>query len=250
METMAATLHIRSRTMPGYASYRRRGGEFEILGRHFDPAYEFLHRHIPNDKFLVYNATKGVLKIQEQDTNANSLVLSIGGICQNPGTPRARAAWGVYFGPGSPYNASALLDPALPQTRTRAEMEALRQALGIIKAKIISGDYRPRRCIIKTHSSYIGRVFPSPVHGRAAEKAVYFELLMEIRQRLGDIGYVDGVERGTDVRFWCVQQGKNQEADGLAVDALARSRDGHEEGRGWKLFASKYVGWLASMWPT
>ncbi|EHK45693.1 hypothetical protein TRIATDRAFT_88906 [Trichoderma atroviride IMI 206040] len=222
--------------MPPYTSYRRRGGEFEIPGRKFNPAYESLHRHIPNDKLLVYNASKGVLKIQEQDTQSNSLVLSIGGTCRNPGTPGARAAWGVYFGPESPYNASALLDPALPQTKARAEMEALRQALSIIKAKIISGDYQPRRCVIKTHSSYIRRVFPRLVHRRAAEKVVFSELLMEIEEQLEDMGYVDGVDRSTNAMFWCVEQEENREADGLAVDALAQSRDEHGKRRRWKLF--------------
>ncbi|KAM0476693.1 hypothetical protein ACHAPX_006114 [Trichoderma viride] len=230
--------------MPPYANYRRQGGDFRIPGRHFHPAHESLHRRIPNDQLLVYDATRGVQQIQKQDfqgdeveVDTDSLVLSIGSTCRSPGIRGARAAWGVYFGPGSPYNASALLEAALPQTEARAEIEALQQALSIIEAKIISGDFQPQRCIIKTHSSYIQRVFPTLVRRLRAdggrnvfgEKVVFYELLRDIEERFEDLGYGDGIEGGTDVMFWCVEQEENREADGLVVNALAQPRNGHEE---------------------
>ncbi|PNP38047.1 hypothetical protein TGAMA5MH_10146 [Trichoderma gamsii] len=230
--------------MPPYAGYRRRGGSFRIPGRHFHPANESPHRRIPKDQLLVYDATRGVQQIQQQgphgdEVDTDSLVLSIGGTCRNPGTRGVRAAWGVYFRPESPYNASALLDAALPQTLARAEIEALRQALSTIEAKFISSDFQPRRCIIKTNSSYIQRVFPSLVRRLRAdggrnvfgEKVVFYELLRDIEERFEDLGYGDGIEGGTDVIFWCVAQEENREADGLAVDALAQPRNGHEERR-------------------
>lgn len=227
-KTKAARIHRKAKRP--YTHLRRRGGEFEIIGRHFC---------ISNDHLLVYDATKGVLQILEQDPHGDEakleadLVLSIGGACQNPGTREARAAWGVYFGPESPYNTSGLLDPALPKTLATAEMEALRQALNIIKAKLISDDFQPRKCIIKTHSSHIKRVFPSLVRRWAAGggTSVFGELLRDIEECLEDLGYVDGVDRGTNVMFWCAKQEENLEADGLAVDALAQPRDGHEERR-------------------
>lgn len=228
MTTKAARPH--GKTRPTYPNRRRQGCEFTIPGRHFYPAWESDHRHILNDQLLVYDAIRGVLKIQKQETeafvDADSLVLSIGGTCQSPGTRGVRAAWGVYFGPESPYNASALLDPALPQTQARAEIEALRQALSTIETRIIPDDFQPRRCYIKTHSPYIEGVFLG-----LGRRGV---LLREIEERLEDLCYDDGVDRAMDVRLWCTTLEENREAVRLVADALARPRNGHEKLRWYK----------------
>lgn len=212
--------------MPTYPNRRRQGCEFTIPGRHFDPAWESDHRHIPNDQLLVYDAIRGVSRIRKQETevfvDADSLVVSIGGACQNPGTRGARAAWGVYFGPGSPYNASALLDPAFPRTQARAEIEALQQALSIIKDKIIPSGFQPRRCYIRTHSSYIGGALPSIGRRRGV-------LLTEMEELLELLCYEDGIDRAMDVRFWCTTLEENREADRLVVDVLVGPRNGDEE---------------------
>lgn len=216
---------------------RRDVGEPSVHGRHYHPARDAFRCRIPQDQLLVYNSSVGALQIQKQElhsdvrrVDADSIVLSIGSACRCPGVRDARAAWSVYFGPGSPYNASGLLDPALPQTEVRAEIEALGQAMSIAINKIVSGGFRPRRCYIKTHSSYIQRVFPSLVRRWVAdcgknifgEKVVFFQLLMDIQSLIHQMGN-GGEEGGTDVLFWCAAREENREADGLAVDALAQS---------------------------
>ncbi|KAL7918941.1 hypothetical protein ACQKWADRAFT_302723 [Trichoderma austrokoningii] len=222
--------------MLSYVSSRRRGGDFRLPGRHFNPACESIYRRIPKDQLLVYSATKAVLQIKREDphdieakahVDADSLVVSIASSCRNPGIRGVRAAYGIYFGPKSPYNTSALLNAALPQTETRAEIEALQQALHIIATRIISYDFRPRRCYIKTHSAYIQRVFPCLVRRWAAdcgtnvfgEKVVFFELLVDIEKRMAAMARGDG-DGERDVLIWCAERGENLEAEGLAAEAI------------------------------
>lgn len=225
--------------MDSFTRYRLGHGDLRVPDCLFQPGYPTPERRIPKNQVLVYDAAKGVLQIQKQDPlNGDEgkadvesvVVVSIGGTCRNPCVRGARAAWAVYLGPESPHNASAPLDPSLPQTEGRAELEALRQALDIIKTRIISGDFQPRRCLIKTHSSYIHRVFPSLVRRWAAEggrnvfgeRVVFFELVMDIAERVEEIGNGGGEEGGTKVVFWHCTREENREAEGLAVDALAQ----------------------------
>jgi ribonuclease HI len=81
-----------------------------------------------NKDLVVYNAEKGVSQVQFKTLNPNvptkvldtSVVAYIDGACRNNGMPGARAAYGVYFGPESPYNANGLLPDGVEQTSTRA----------------------------------------------------------------------------------------------------------------------------------
>jgi ribonuclease HI len=62
----------------------------------------------------------------------DSLVVYIDRACRGNGIPSAKASWGIYFGPGSPYNTYGMVPDSVPQTSTRAETEALNQALRVI----------------------------------------------------------------------------------------------------------------------
>jgi len=83
-----------------------------------------------------------------------SLVVFIDGACRNNGQPTARASWGAYFGPNSPYNTYGLLYDFLPQTSTRAEIEAFGQAIAIVQ-KITDADLKLSRIKIATDSSFL-----------------------------------------------------------------------------------------------
>ncbi|GFP57275.1 hypothetical protein ACSS6W_010457 [Trichoderma asperelloides] len=224
-------------------SYSRCGYQDErgasIPGRHYRPTWDVLCRSIPKGQLLAYNSTKGILQIQEQEPGSeerkvddDSIVLCISGRCRRPGVRGARAGWGIYFGPGSPYNASGLLDPGLPQTESRAEIEALLRAMRVVKDRIISDGFHPRRCFIKTHSLYIQQVFPGPIRRWAAaagrniygEKLLYFQLLMDIESLMRDVGNRgEGGEGGTNVLIWCAATEENREADELAVLAILQT---------------------------
>ncbi|KAF2833194.1 hypothetical protein CC86DRAFT_365152 [Ophiobolus disseminans] len=81
---------------------------------------------------MVYNRAKQILQLQMTiDTephpvpDINSLVVFIDGACRGNGTASARASYGVYFGRNSRYNTYECPPSYLPQTSTRAEIEAL-----------------------------------------------------------------------------------------------------------------------------
>lgn len=94
---------------------------------------------IPINELMTYNSDKNITQLMFQaralpspTPNQHTMVVHIDGACRNNGKPNARAAYGVYFGPGSPHNTQGLLAASLPQTSTRAEIEALGQALDVI----------------------------------------------------------------------------------------------------------------------
>ncbi|KAL6858471.1 ribonuclease H-like protein [Trichoderma novae-zelandiae] len=200
--------------------------------RIFDPQSSPLHRHVPADQLIVYNSTKRVQQLQEIHPYTNQIsvdiptvVVSIDGACRGNGTPAARAAWGVYFGPQSPHNASGILDAALPQTSTRAEIEALSQALDIIRNDV-SRDFSLLHYRIRTDSSYLVQTFSQWIEswidngGKTSrgKRAAHFEVLKKIHERLDDMTYGD--DGGMEFKFWLVPREENKEADGLANEAL------------------------------
>ena len=111
---------------------------FDALADPFDVA---IARSQPS-QLLKYNQEKQFFQLQGSTVaardvpllDASSVVVHIDGACRNNGRRNARAAYGVYFGPDSRYNASGLLDPFLPQTSIRAEIEALAKAVEITSA--------------------------------------------------------------------------------------------------------------------
>ncbi|PTB40353.1 hypothetical protein M441DRAFT_59125 [Trichoderma asperellum CBS 433.97] len=205
------------------------GEEFERI---FDPRNSPTHRRIPADQLIVYNSTKRVQQLREMNPLTNQIsidrhtvVVSIDGACRGNGTSLARAAWGVYFGPQSTYNSNGTLNPTFPQTSTRAEIEALSQALEIIY-KDISKDFSLQRYHIITDSSYLVQTFSERIQtwiknggkNSKGKKAAHFDILKKINDRFNDMTYGDN--GGMEFKFWQVPREENKEADVLANEAL------------------------------
>jgi ribonuclease HI len=219
--------------------------------RIFDPQNSRAHRHVPADQLIVYNPHKEVRQLREMNpytgqmsVDSRTVVVSIDGACRGNGTPSARAAWGVYFGPQSMLNASDALDATLPQTSTRAEIEALSQALDIIRYNV-SDDHSLVHYHIRTDSSYLVKTFSSWIHNwienggmnSQGRRVAHFEVLEEIQELLDDM--TDGDDGGMTFKFWLVPRDDNKEADALANQAL------DEESRADMIVASTLLRYLA-----
>ncbi|KAK2610245.1 hypothetical protein N8I77_003694 [Diaporthe amygdali] len=113
------------------------GDEIERL---FVLDYSPMHRRVPEAQLIKYSAEKQVRQLQlinprtqGIEVDKMTVVVSIDGACRDNGKPMARASWGVFFGPGSRFNSSSRLSPSCPQTSSRAEIEALSQAIDSIR---------------------------------------------------------------------------------------------------------------------
>lgn len=158
----------------------------------------------------------------------HTLVLSIDGGCRpnNRADPNAKAAFAVYFGPNSPDNYAALLDPGEVQTSNRAELGAAIAALRIVGTKRREGEFEiVREVILMTDSEYVAKNMSSWVWnwerngwrksgGGRVENA---ELMVRLH---GLITALEG--SGVSVRFWRVGREWNKEADGMVGEVLDR----------------------------
>ncbi|KAI0836607.1 ribonuclease H-like protein [Hypoxylon sp. FL0890] len=209
--------------------YDEYGAEIE---RQFDPICSSLHRYVPRSQLVVYNPMKKVSQLQckhprtgKIELDEFTVVVSIDGACRGNGTPSARAAWGVYFGEHSPYNACGVLEPTLPQTSTRAEIEALSQLLRIIREEF-TGDFTMQEFRIRTDSDFLMRAMSewmddwiaSGGRGAQGRPVAHYKVLKELHDRIDDMTYGD--DGGMDFKFWHVPREQNQEADALANQAL------------------------------
>ncbi|KAI1140063.1 ribonuclease H-like protein [Hypoxylon sp. FL0543] len=207
----------------------RYGDEIE---REFDPRCSRLYRNVPRDQLVVYNPSKGVSQLQLRHPRTGNIeldeltvVVSIDGACRGNGTPSARASWGVYFGPGSPYNECGVLDSTLPHTSTRAEIEALRQLLRIIQQEL-AWNVLLKNYYIRTDSDSLMRAMAELMEGWTADggrnargqPVRHYQVLKEIHDRIDDMTYGD--EGGMEFKFWHVPREQNREADALANAAL------------------------------
>ncbi|KAL7800256.1 hypothetical protein V8C37DRAFT_11221 [Trichoderma ceciliae] len=140
--------------------------------RCFRPNLSEEHRHIPEHELVTFNRSKMISQLQKMDptrdplspshplvTDKSSLVVSIAGRYRviNKSTGAGHAVWGVHFGQLSPYNAYGVVHPSLPQTKCRADIEALSQALRIIRQYIFLQDFTLRNVVIRCHSDYLVR---------------------------------------------------------------------------------------------
>ncbi|OTA54797.1 ribonuclease H-like protein [Hypoxylon sp. EC38] len=201
----------------------------EII-RRFDPLCSTLHGRVPEGELVVYNPLKKISQLQlknprtgEIELDKLTVVVSIDGACRGNGTPSARAAWGVYFGP---YNASGVLESTLPQTSTRAEIEALSQALHIIR-RDLAEDLTMQQFRIRTDSDFLVKAVSEWIEGWIARERrnargrpiEHYQVLKNIHERIDDMTYGD--DGGMDFKFWHVPRERNQEADALANQALS-----------------------------
>ncbi|OTA87950.1 hypothetical protein M434DRAFT_399250 [Hypoxylon sp. CO27-5] len=143
----------------------------EEIIRRFDPLCSTSHGRVPEGELVVYNPLKKISQLKlknprtgEIELDKLTVVVSIDGACRGNGTPSAHAAWGVYFGQQSPYNASGVLESTLPQTSTRAEIEALSQALHIIR-RDLAEDLTMQQFRIRTDSDFLVKAMSKWIEG-------------------------------------------------------------------------------------
>lgn len=179
-------------------------------------------RSIPLDQLVVYNTEKHVSQLQIK-VIANplpfpipsSMVVYIDGACRNNGTSSARASYGVFFGPGSPYNNHGLLPSSLPQTSTRAEIEALAQALSII-SEITANDFSLSEIKIATDSNFLVDAMSKWIEGWIENDGIgsngtqvaHFDTLKQLHEKLDHMEYSD--DGGVEVHFWHIPRELNR----------------------------------------
>ncbi|KUI72376.1 Ribonuclease H1 [Cytospora mali] len=204
----------------------------ESIERLFILDFSPMHRRVPKPQLITYTAAKQVRQLQLMHPRTGAIeldkmtvVVSIDGACRDNGKPTARASWGVYFGPGSRYNASGRLSPGLPQTSSRAEIEALSKAVDTIR-ELSNQDMTLQEIKIRCDSEYLCQAMSMWMEGwmendglRSNGQAVaHFDKLLEIQNKIDDMTYGD--EGGLHFQFWNVPREENREADALANSAL------------------------------
>ncbi|PGH03908.1 hypothetical protein AJ80_08610 [Polytolypa hystricis UAMH7299] len=156
----------------------------------------------------------------------SSLVVYIDGACRNNGKPNARAAYGIFFGFSSEYNAYGTLDPYENQTSTRAEIEAMKQALDIV-AHITENDQKITTVTFVSDSVYLvnsltiwmGKWIRSGGIGSNGRRVAYFSLLRSLGKRMLNLKNRHG---HVQCQMCHIPRKKNREADALANYALER----------------------------
>jgi ribonuclease HI len=204
---------------------------YEPPHRLFQPSRERRYYAIPLSELIAYNSDKSFNQLCEKDLKSKvevhhrTLVVHIDGACRNNGKAGAKAAYGVYFGPGSKYNSSGLLGSSVEQTSTRAELEALIKALDVVSS-ICSADFKITEVKVATDSSWLVDTFTKWIEDwiendgvKSNGKSVkYFHTLKEMHERLEEMEYGD--DGGIEVQFWRINRENNKDADALANLAL------------------------------
>lgn len=164
-----------------------------------------------------------------------SIVVSVDGGSRgnNASNPNSRAAYGVSFGPGCMWNVCHVLKASDPQTSSRAELEAVRQALQVVLTRRAQGEFDGwREIIIKTDSDYVAKSFTQYIwewevngYRKTDGKPVqHMELIQDIHAT------IVAMEPHMAVRFWRVDRQWNTEADALVNRVLDETSDsGYED---------------------
>jgi ribonuclease HI len=136
----------------------------------------------------------------------------------NRNDTKSRGAWGIFFGPGCHRNANGLLPPDVPQTSSRAELEAVHKVLETLQGMKHAGEIDGwREYIIKLDSDYVAKslgdyVWTWESNGYMTRKGTPVEHGDLIRQMHA---MILELEKEGAVRFWRVGREWNQDADML-----------------------------------
>ncbi|KAI4695808.1 hypothetical protein J4E81_006137 [Alternaria sp. BMP 2799] len=201
--------------------------------RRFDPSEDPYYSRIPRSELVFYNPDKNIsqlrMKVMSRPNpipDDATLVVYIDGACRNNGRPTARASYGVYFGPDSLYNICGLLDESLPQTSTRAEIEAFRQALWRIIAVTVTCRevFRIKIAtdssfLVKAMSQWIERWIEKNGVGSNDRQVAHFQVLKKLHDDMVSLENNDKTGH-REYQFWHVPRNMNREADALANKAL------------------------------
>lgn len=142
-----------------------------------------------------------------------TMALYINGACRRTDDPNPIASYGVYFGPNSSFNRHGLLGADKPQTRKRADIEALWKALKVIDNETNRAFQHENNVLILTPSAYLCSVMTAWLPrwrengGRTSlgERISHYDKLVEIDDLWEDLeaGVMDiGIKhiRGSDDR--------------------------------------------------
>jgi ribonuclease HI len=209
----------------------------EEIRRLFVPSDDPGRRPIPLEDLVVYNPKKQVSQLQFKAASPSipitrdefTVVVYIDGACRGNGTPGARASYGVYFGPDSPYNTNGLLPETIPHTSTSAEIEALTMALRTVK-DVCSNDFKLQHIIVASDSAYLVDAMSLYVEGWIENEGIgskgkvvhHYERLKALHEMLDEMEYGD--DGGIRVQFWHIDRSMNREADALANAVLDEKR--------------------------
>ena len=204
--------------------------DLEDNNRVFDPrAPEY--RNLSTAEMLTFNESKASWRQLQFTTAAKpgvrvtaeeSMVIAIDGACRANGTPRAKAAYGLYFGPGSSMNTQACLPSTASQTSQAAEIQAAIEALDLAQG-VTDDNPSIMNIVLMTDSSYLVKSMTEYVwkwvdngwtNARSQEvvnRRAFEDLHSTIETMEGD---------GVDVQFWLVPREENRDADRLANLAL------------------------------
>ncbi|KKY20717.1 hypothetical protein UCDDS831_g04493 [Diplodia seriata] len=183
-------------------------------------------------ELIVYNDEKQVSQLQmtsmprpQPSRDESTVVIRIDGACRGNGTPAAKASYGIYVGPNSRYNTHGLLPASLPQTSTRAEVEALHHSLDVID-NITKQDFKLSRIKVASDSDFLVKAMSQRIegwienggYGSSGSRVAHFDRLEQLHKRLDEMEYGD--DGGIEVQFWHIPRELNHAADSLANAAL------------------------------
>lgn len=196
--------------------------------RLFDPRISMPYRDVPRSQLVVYDPTKQITRLQMYIpgegvvVDKGSCVVYLSSACRNTGQPSARASWAVYLGPGSRHNRSGPLHPDLPQTSSRAEIEALSRALDVVRAIRLRDQTLSAVKIATDSEEFLVRATALWIEdggvNSKGKRVAHFETLGQIHERLEEMTY--GGEGGLDFCFWAISREENKEAEKMANRAL------------------------------
>ncbi len=205
-----------------------------VIPRLFIPRGNPKYQHMPKSQLVVYREATQISHLRwlppglgPLEAEKDTLVLWIDGASRSFAEQPAQASWGVYFGPGSRYNACGRLPAEPPLASSCAVTEALGQALHVVG--IIARRHASLRhvCIL-TSSMYLVKtmvVWIKDIIDRGGippggeRPHVNFARLKEAKDLLDSMtsGHA-GV--GLEFKFWPIQEEENMEARELAQWAL------------------------------